>query len=75
MCPYVSLLAKTLNVGVVDAFGTGNKEHEQIIEQATAFLMVNSISRFIPVDFDELSQLNVHSLAGYKDKGARPWNL
>ncbi|EKS6887242.1 hypothetical protein QCH21_001537 [Enterobacter bugandensis] len=59
----------------MDAFGTGNKEHEQIIEQATAFLMANSISRFIPVDFDELSQLNVHSLAGYKDKGARPWSL
>ncbi|WP_409339890.1 DUF927 domain-containing protein [Lelliottia wanjuensis] len=58
------------NVWIAE-FGTGNKEHEQIIEQATAFLMANSISRFIPVDFDELSQLNVHNLAGYKDKGTQ----
>ncbi|ECI4012763.1 hypothetical protein DN310_26665 [Salmonella enterica subsp. salamae] len=40
-------------------FGTGNKEREHIIDQATAFLVANSISRFIPVGFDELSQLNV----------------
>lgn len=63
-------LQHVFNVWIAE-FGTGNKEHEQIIEQATAFLMANSISRFIPVDFDERSQLNVHSLAGYKDKGTQ----
>ncbi|EAP0944964.1 DUF927 domain-containing protein [Salmonella enterica] len=63
-------LQHVFNVWVAE-FGTGNKEHEQIIEQATAFLMSNSISRFVPVDFDELSQLSVHNLAGYKDKGSR----
>ncbi|ASA50338.1 DUF927 domain-containing protein [Salmonella enterica] len=62
------VLQHVFNVWVAE-FGTGNKEHEQIIEQATAFLMANGISRFVPVDFDELSQLNVHNLAGYKDKG------
>ena len=56
------------NVWVAE-FGTGNKEDEQIVEQATAFLMANGISRFIPIDFEEMSQLNVHNLAGYKDKG------
>ena len=55
----------------VAEFGTGNKEHQQIIEQATAFLMANSISRFIPLDFDEKSQLNVPNLAGYKDRGTQ----
>lgn len=63
-------LQHVFNVWIAE-FGTGNKEHEQIIEQATAFLMANSIGRFIPVDFDELSQLNVHNLAGYKDRGAQ----
>lgn len=63
-------LQHVFNVWIAE-FGTGNKEHEQIIEQTTAFLMTNSISRFIPVDFDELSQLNVHNLAGYKDKGTQ----
>ena len=63
-------LQHVFNVWIAE-FGTGNKEHEQIIEQATAFLMANSVSRFIPVDFDELSQLNVHNLAGYKDKGTQ----
>lgn len=63
-------LQHVFNVWIAE-FGTGNKEHEQIIEQATAFLMANSISRFIPVDFDELGQLNVHNLAGYKDKGGQ----
>ncbi|EAC1644774.1 DUF927 domain-containing protein [Escherichia coli] len=53
----------------VNVFGTGNKENEQIIEQATAFLTANSIGRFVPVDFDELSQMNIHNLAGYKNKG------
>lgn len=53
----------------INVFGTDNKENGQIIEQATAFLTANSISRFVPVDFDELSQMNIHNLAGYKNKG------
>lgn len=61
-------LQHAFNVWVAE-FGTGNKEREQIIDQATAFLVANSVSRFIPVGFDELSQLNVHNIAGYTDKG------
>ncbi|EFJ8467096.1 DUF927 domain-containing protein [Escherichia coli] len=61
-------LQHVFNVWVAE-FGTGNKENEQIIEQATSFLTANSISRFVPVDFDELSQMSIHNLAGYKNKG------
>lgn len=61
-------LQHVFNVWVAE-FGTGNKEREQIIDQTTAFLVANSISRFIPVGFDELSQLNVHNIVGYTDKG------
>lgn len=53
----------------VKEFGTGNREHEQVIEQAKSFLIANSLDRFIPVDFDELSRISVHNLAGYTDKG------
>ncbi|CRL46719.1 hypothetical protein SGGMMB4_05573 [Sodalis glossinidius str. 'morsitans'] len=37
----------------VNLFGTGNKEYEQIIEQAEAFLSAYGISRFAPLDYNE----------------------
>jgi putative DNA primase/helicase len=52
----------------IGVFGTGNKEVEQIIEQAMAFLSSYGMSRFAPLPYDELS-LPIHNLAGYRDKG------
>ncbi|EKF9542329.1 DUF927 domain-containing protein, partial [Escherichia coli] len=36
----------------VKEFGTGNREHKQIIEQAEAFLAAYGMSRFAPVNYD-----------------------
>lgn len=49
-------------------FGTGNKEHQQIIEQCEAFLNAYGMSRFAPLDYDP-RDLPIHELYGYRDKG------
>ncbi len=48
-------------------FGTGNKEIEQIAEQAIAFLNTYGMSRFAPLPYDEGS-LPIRELAGYREK-------
>ncbi|WP_196303886.1 hypothetical protein [Yersinia pseudotuberculosis] len=50
----------------VAAFGTGNKEIEQIIEQAEAFLSAYGMSRFAPLPYDPES-LPIRDLAGYRE--------
>ena len=50
-------------------FGTGNKEHQQIIEQAEAFLNAYGLSRFAPLPYDPAS-LPIHNLAGYRQRGS-----
>ena len=52
----------------VKEFGTGNKEHQQIIEQCEAFLNAHSYSRFAPLPYDPAS-LKISDLAGYRQKG------
>ena len=49
-------------------FGTGNKEHQQIIEQTEAFLNAHGLSRFAPFPYDP-SNLPIANLAGYRQKG------
>ena len=49
-------------------FGTGNKEIEQIKEQAEAFLNVHGFSRFAPLPYD-VRDLPIRDLAGYRKKG------
>ncbi|WP_088183657.1 TOPRIM and DUF927 domain-containing protein [Escherichia coli] len=49
-------------------FGTGNKEHQQIIEQTEAFLNAHGLSRFAPFPYDPGS-LPIANLAGYRQKG------
>jgi putative DNA primase/helicase len=48
-------------------FGTGNKEIEQIVEQATAFLNTYGMSRYAPLPYDE-RDLPIRDLAGYREK-------
>lgn len=52
----------------ISLFGTGNKEIEQIIEQAEAFLNVYGMSRFAPLPYDP-RDLPIRDLAGYREKG------
>ena len=49
-------------------FGTGNKEHQQIIEQCEAFLNAHGLSRFAPIPYDP-RDLPIKELAGYRKKG------
>ncbi|MCP2005607.1 UNVERIFIED_ORG: putative DNA primase/helicase [Buttiauxella agrestis ATCC 33320] len=49
-------------------FGTGNKEHQQIIEQTEAFLNAYGLSRYAPLGYDP-RDLPIHDLAGYRKKG------
>jgi putative DNA primase/helicase len=49
-------------------FGTGNKDHQQIIEQTEAFLNAHGLSRFAPFPYDPGS-LPIANLAGYRQKG------
>jgi putative DNA primase/helicase len=49
-------------------FGTGNKEHQQIIEQTEAFLNAYGMSRFAPFPYDA-SGLPISNMAGYRHKG------
>ncbi|ECO4980353.1 DUF927 domain-containing protein [Salmonella enterica] len=52
----------------IGVFGTGNKEIEQIIEQAVSFLSTFGMRRFAPLPYDEQS-LPINELAGYRSKG------
>ncbi|GLY61417.1 hypothetical protein Pcaca05_22740 [Pectobacterium carotovorum subsp. carotovorum] len=52
----------------VREFGTGNKEHQQIIEQCEAFLNACGLSRFAPLPYDRTS-LPIRDLAGYRERG------
>lgn len=49
----------------VNLFGTSNKEYEQIIEQAEAFLSAFGMSRFATLDYNEQA-LIIPNLAGYR---------
>ncbi len=49
-------------------FGTGNKEHQQIIEQTEAFLNAYGMSRFAPFPYDA-SGLPISNMSGYRHKG------
>ncbi|WP_436882847.1 DUF927 domain-containing protein [Enterobacter asburiae] len=51
----------------VKEFGTGNKEHQQIIEQCEAFLNAYGLSRFAPLPYDP-SGLPIRDLAGYRKR-------
>lgn len=52
----------------VKEFGTGNKEHRQIIEQCEAFLNAHGFSRFAPLPYNPES-LPIRDLAGYRQRG------
>lgn len=52
----------------IKEFGTGNREHQQIVEQAEAFLNAFGMSHFAPVDYDPQS-LPIRELFGYRDRG------
>lgn len=52
----------------VREFGTGNREHQQIITQAEAFLNAHGLSRYAPFPYDPAA-LPIHNLAGYRTKG------
>lgn len=54
----------------VKEFGTGNKEHQQIIEQTEEFLNAYGMSRFAPLDYDPRG-LPISELMGYRDNGER----
>ncbi|WP_342323684.1 DUF927 domain-containing protein [Kosakonia sp. BYX6] len=49
-------------------FGTGNKEHQQIVEQTEAFLNAHGLSRYAPLGYDP-RDLPIRDLAGYRKKG------
>lgn len=51
-------------------FGTGNKEHQQIIEQTEAFLNAYGLSRFAPFPYSP-ADLPIKELAGYRRQGER----
>lgn len=53
----------------VREFGTGNKEHQQIVEQAEAFLNTYGLSRFAPLGYYP-RDLPIRDLAGYRQQGA-----
>ncbi|HBC7420857.1 TPA: DUF927 domain-containing protein [Serratia marcescens] len=50
----------------ISVFGTGNKEVEQIIEQAEAFLSAYGMSRFAPLPYNP-DALPISNLAGYRE--------
>lgn len=52
----------------VKEFGTGNREHKQIIEQAEAFLNAYGFSRFAPFPYSP-ADMPIRDLAGYRQKG------
>ncbi|WP_038196703.1 DUF927 domain-containing protein, partial [Xenorhabdus bovienii] len=48
-------------------FGTGNKEIEQMVERAAAFLNTYGMSRYAPLPYDD-RDLPIRDLAGYREK-------
>jgi putative DNA primase/helicase len=50
----------------VKEFGTGNREHQQIIEQAEAFLNSYGYSRYLPYPETDARDLPIKELAGYR---------
>ncbi|EGK6862575.1 DUF927 domain-containing protein [Salmonella enterica subsp. enterica serovar Glostrup] len=50
----------------VKEFGTGNKEHQQIIEQCEAFLNAYGFSRYLPYPETDARDLPIKALAGYR---------
>ncbi|EMM0378344.1 DUF927 domain-containing protein [Pluralibacter gergoviae] len=50
----------------VKEFGTGNKEHQQIIEQCEAFLNAYGFSRYLPYPETDTRDLPIKELAGYR---------
>ncbi|EAM5558420.1 DUF927 domain-containing protein [Salmonella enterica] len=50
----------------VKEFGTGNKEHQQIIEQCEAFLNAYGFSRYLPYPESDPRDLPIKELAGYR---------
>lgn len=52
----------------VKEFGTGNREHKQIIEQTEAFLNAYGLSRYAPFPYSPVD-LPIRDLAGYRQKG------
>lgn len=50
-------------------FGTGNKEHQQIVEQTEAFLNSFGLSRFAPFPYCS-TDMPIKDLAGYRQKGS-----
>ncbi|MCE0825547.1 DUF927 domain-containing protein [Buttiauxella sp. A2-C2_NF] len=52
----------------VREFGTGNKEHQQVVEQTEAFLNAYGLSRFAPFPYSS-ADMPVKDLAGYRQKG------
>ncbi|MFL1908159.1 DUF927 domain-containing protein [Plesiomonas shigelloides] len=50
----------------VKEFGTGNKEHQQIIEQCEAFLNAYGFSRYLPYPDTDARDLPIKELAGYR---------
>ncbi|MBI6548441.1 TOPRIM and DUF927 domain-containing protein [Xenorhabdus lircayensis] len=60
------VLQYIFNVWVAE-FGTGNKELEQIVEQAADFLNAHGMSRYAPLPYDE-RDLPIRDLAGYRER-------
>ena len=52
----------------VKEFGTGNKEHQQIIEQCEAFLNAHGLSRLAPLPYCP-SDMPIRDMAGYRERG------
>ena len=52
----------------VKEFGTGNKEHQQIIEQCEAFLNAHGLSRYAPLPYCQ-SDMPIRDMAGYRERG------
>ncbi|MGL6147944.1 MAG: DUF927 domain-containing protein [Plesiomonas sp.] len=50
----------------VKEFGTGNKEHQQIVEQCEAFLNTYGFSRYLPYPDTDVRDLPIKELAGYR---------
>lgn len=55
----------------VKEFGTGNKEHQQIIEQCEAFLTTYGFSRYLPYPNSDERDFPIKELAGYRTGSVR----
>lgn len=55
----------------IAVFGTGNKEHQQIIEQCEAFLTTHGFSRYLPYPNSDERDLPIKELAGYRTGSMR----